>query len=380
MRYAPGKYLDGDRPPMSIERANELQEQAWALQAEGRLDEAFADCVEALHLVEAAEGPNSPDAANLLNDLAEIERDRQNYAAALILAQRARSIEIGLGEQFTGETAARIGARTCSLLGELQRMQGEYGLAEDALVKALDILTGEFGEASEMAAEGRNDLAVLYKYCGRFDEALRLYEQAYATLTTIQGERSLAVSRVLHNIGGVYHSQCRFMDAEEPGRKAWEISRELLGDDDPVALLDAAAYAAILDGLECYDESVAIYRRVIAAFTRSHGAEHYEVAANLHNLAAAVESLGQFEEAEQHYRRSLAIKEKLLGIDNPDVALTGNNLGRLLVTLGRADEAVALLKRAVATLEKQLKSDHPHLAAARRNLRAATAAFVSKGC
>jgi tetratricopeptide (TPR) repeat protein len=364
---------------MSIERANELQEQAWALQADGLLDEAFAACDAALHLVEAAEGADSPDVANLLNDLAEIERDRQNFAAAILLVQRARMIEDGLGEQYTGEAAARIGARTCSLLGELHRMQGDYGLAENALVKALEILIGEFGEASEMAAEGRNDLAVLYKYCGRFDEALCLYEQAYATLTTIHGERSLAASRVLHNIGGVYHSQARFQEAEEPGRKAWEISRELLGDDDPVALLDAAAYAAILDGLECYDESVAIYRRVIAAFTRSHGPEHYEVAANLHNLAAAVESLGQFEEAEQHYQRALDIKEQLLGKDNPDVALTGNNLGRLLTTVGRVDAALPLLYRAVATLEKQLTADHPHLMAARRNLQAAVAASAPTG-
>jgi len=78
---------------MTVERAIELQEQSWNLQAEGKLDEASRACREALALMEAAEGPDSPDVANLLNDLAEIEQERQNFAEALALAGRAPSIE-----------------------------------------------------------------------------------------------------------------------------------------------------------------------------------------------------------------------------------------------------------------------------------------------
>ena len=64
---------------MNAGRAIELQEQAWSLQAEGKLDQALIACREALRLMEESEGPDSPDAANLLNDLAEIENDRQNF-------------------------------------------------------------------------------------------------------------------------------------------------------------------------------------------------------------------------------------------------------------------------------------------------------------
>ena len=77
---------------MTIERAIELQEQSWTLQAEGKLDEASCACREALRLIDLSEGANSPDVANLLNDLAEIEQERQNFAEALALAERARSI------------------------------------------------------------------------------------------------------------------------------------------------------------------------------------------------------------------------------------------------------------------------------------------------
>jgi hypothetical protein len=73
---------------MTVARAVELQEQSWTLEAEGKLDEASCACREALRLMECAEGRDSPDVANLLNDLAEIEQERQNFAEALALAMR----------------------------------------------------------------------------------------------------------------------------------------------------------------------------------------------------------------------------------------------------------------------------------------------------
>jgi tetratricopeptide (TPR) repeat protein len=329
-------------------------------------------CREALQLMEDAEGANSPDVANLLNDLAEVEQERENLAEALALAERARSIEDALGERFIGETAARIRARTLAIAGAIRRFQGDYAQAECDLKQALAISVAECGEASEEAAEARNNLAVLFKYCGRFDDGLKLYTEALAAIIATHGQESLAAATVHHNIGGIHHARSDFAAAEEPARKAWEISRRLLGEDDPRAMLDATAYAGVLDGLERYDESEPIYRRALAIFERAYGPEHYEVAATLHNLAAVRAARGQLEEAENHYRRALAIKEKQLGAQSPDVALTRNNLGRLLADAGRPGEAVSLLEAAVAVLESRLAPGHPHLSAARRNLRNAS--------
>jgi tetratricopeptide (TPR) repeat protein len=184
----------------------------------------------------------------------------------------------------------------------------------------------------------------------------------------IHGENCLASSVIYHNIGGILHAHGDFTLAELPGRRAWEISRHLLGEDDPRTLCDAVAYAAILDGLERHDESEPIYRRALAIFEKAFGPEHYEVASNLHNLAAAVCARGDLDEAEQLYRRALTIKEKILGVKNPGAALTRNNLGALLNMLGRPNEAVPLLKSAVEILQGQLGPDHPHLALACANL------------
>jgi len=357
---------------MNVERAIELQEQSWALGAEGKLDEAASAGREALRLMKLAEGAESPDVANLLNDLAEIEQQRQNFAEALALAERARSIEDSLGQRFNGADAARIRARTLAIAGELHRIEGDYGLAEGDLKKALAISVAEFGEASEETAEARSNLAVLYKYWGRFDEGLKLYGEALGPIVAAHGEESLTSAIVYHNIGGILHARGDFAAAEGPAHRAWEISRQLLGEDDPRAMADATAYAGVLDGLKRYDESEPIYRRALAIFEQVYGPEHYEVAATLHNLAAVLTALGQYPEAEGHYRRALAIKEKLLGAGSPDVALTRNNLGKLLTSMGRSAEAVPLLKAAVAVLEDRLLPSHPHLTTARENLRNAS--------
>ena len=349
----------------------ELQEQAWNLQAEGKLEEAATAVRKALLLLEESGEANSPDAANLLNDLAEIESEGQSLLDALVVAERAHSIEGQLGDSFTGEGAAQIRARTMGLIGEICRVRGDFVRAEVSLKEALRILATEFGEASEHAANARNNLAVLYKACGRFDEGLRLYQQAVDSVVKLNGEDCLASSVIYHNIGGILHAKGDFTTAEPPGRKAWDISRRLLGEDDPRTLFDAVAYAAILDGLQRYDESEAIYRRALVIFEKTFGPEHYEVASNLHNLAAVLCARGDLDQAEKLYLRALAIKEKVLGAESPDAALTRNNLGALLNLKGRSREAAAMLQSAVEILQDRLAADHPHLVFARANLESA---------
>ncbi len=349
---------------MNVERAIELQEQAWNFQGEGKLEDALLASREALRLMEGSEGPDSPDVANLLNDLADIESERQNFPGALALAERAQAIADRLGDRFGGEDVVRIRVRTLQLLGAIRRTLGDYARAEVDLQSGLAAAAVEFGEMSVAAAEARNNLGVLYKHWGRFDDGLRLYRQALGST----GEESLARGTICHNIGGILHAQGNFAAAEEPARKAWEISRRLLGEDDPRTMLDAAAYAGVLDGLGRYKESELIYRRALEIFEKTYGPRHYEVAANLHNLAALLAARGLYQEAEEHYRRALALKEELLGVESSDVALTRHNLGNMMNREGRFAEAVPLLENAVAILEKRLPPGHPHLTLARENL------------
>jgi tetratricopeptide (TPR) repeat protein len=358
---------------MTIERTTELQEQAWALQADGKLSDALAACSEAVDLVKQSEGSESPDLANLLNDLADIQFEQQDYSAALASAELARDIELRMPNSWTGETLATIRLKTQLSLGEIRRTLGDYQRSEADLREAMSIATSEFGATSEASAVARNQLGILYKYFGRFKEGLQLYQEALKVLVETHGEQSAQVGTIYHNLGGILFAKGDLHAAESYAFKSWAISRTLWGGNDVRTMADAVAYAAILDGLQRHAESEAIYRQALEIYEAAFGPEHYEVAATLHNLAATISVSDRAEEAETHYRRALAIKKKILGDENPDVALTTNNLARLLADIGRPAEAVPLLVTAVAVLEKSLLRGHPQCASAQRNLKAALA-------
>ncbi len=300
---------------MTAKRAVALQRRRKA-GAGAKPEKAYRTSRKALRLRERDCGGSSPELADLLNDLAEIELERQKFAEALAFAERAQSIERASG------TTVRTRMKTLALAGAIRRIQGDYAHAQRDLQQALAISVAEFGGRSEETAEAQNNLAVLYKYWGRFPEGLKLYRQALKSMIAIHGEQSLPSATVYHNLGGILHARGDFAEAEKPARKAWEISRNLLGENDARTMLDATAYAGVLDGLKRYDESEPIYRRALARFERLYGPRHYEVAATLHNLAAVLVERGRHREAERFYRRALAIQRRLLGNDSPDVALT----------------------------------------------------------
>lgn len=125
---------------------------------------------------------------------------------------------------------------------------------------------------------------------------------------------------------------------------------------------DIAALAALLDGQRKYAEAEQLYRRALAIFERSHGAENYEIAVNLNNLAANCNAQGRQDEAERLYQRALALKEKLLDAEHPDVAMTLNNLAVFYKAGQRYAEAEPLYQRALAIFEKALGPQHPKVA------------------
>src|SRR5215469_1200364 len=358
---------------MTTERAIELQEKAWELQAEGKLRDAIGACREAIDLIAQSEGPESADVANLLNDLAELQIEQQDFRTALASAEQAWKIEQVSPSLWIGEAPATIRIKTQTLLGNIRRTLGEYNRAERDLREALAIASTEFGPTSEASASASNEIGILYKHIGRFEDGLQLYEQALEVFVGAHGENSPQVGVIYHNLGGILFAKGDLAAAEGFARRSWEISKKQWGEEDIRTMADAVAYAAILDGLEHHTESETIYRRALGIYQTTLGTEHYEIAAVLHNIAALLAACNRCDEAEQHYRRALAIKEKLLGSDSPDVALTSNNLGRLLTDTGRPGEAVPLLTSAVTILEKSLLPEHPQRCAASENLQIALA-------
>ena len=94
------------------------------------------------------------------------------------------------------------------------------------------------------------------------------------------------VAAVWHNLGGIRHASGDLATAERFARHGLTIRLAALGDDDLAVAADRAALAPIVDGLGRHDEADTLIRQALAVFVAQLGAEHYEVAVALHNLAA----------------------------------------------------------------------------------------------
>ncbi len=348
----------------AIDRALELLDSSDQRAAENDLAEAERLCGEALTIFEAEEGPESPDVANILHTLGGILEQRGSYDHAAACAARAAHIIEPLVPQFEGDDGRLILANALGLWGTALRQKGQYAEAEGPLRRALAV--AEETAQPGMVVTALNNLGVLCKFWGRFEDGSRFYERALELARAMEPHSDI-LPTLLHNVGGLHHARGAFAEAVAPSREAWELRRAALGEDHPHTLADEVAYAAILDGLGRYTESRPIYERAVAAYQRIFGPEHYEVASTLHNLAALEAAEGNVARAEELYRGALAMKERLLGIEHPDTALTAGNLSGVLEDRGQPHEALELARQALMVMERTLEKDHPHVAAMRRH-------------
>jgi tetratricopeptide (TPR) repeat protein len=270
---------------------------------------------------------------------------------------------------YPRRAAARLGARLAGILAQSARARGDYTTAERLFRLALRTAEGVLGPGDAEVAAVLNNLGVLYKDQGRYDEAERLYQRARAILVARE-EESLDLATLYHNLGGLEHARGRCARGEPLARRGLEIRERALGPGHPDVAADAAALAAILDGAGKREEAEALFRRSLGVFERVYGSQHYEIAVGLNNLAALHQAKGDTGEAEQLYQRALALKEKLLGTNHPDVATTVNNLAVLYASHARWSEAEPMYRRAVAIFEATLGPSHSKTVACRENYRA----------
>jgi len=262
--------------------------------------------------------------------------------------------------------AARLGGRLAGILAQSARTRGHYARAERLFRWALRAAERALGPADIEVAAALNNLGVLYKDQGRYDEAESVYQRARAILVARE-EESLELATLYHNLGGLEHARGRCARGEPLARRGLEIRERALGPEHPDVAADAAALAAILDGAGKREEAEALFRRSLTTFERVYGSHHYEIAVTLNNLAALHQAKGDAEEAERLYRRALTIKEQRLGADHPDVAMTLNNLAVLYASHARGAEAEPMYRRAVAIFETALGPRHPKTIACREN-------------
>jgi tetratricopeptide (TPR) repeat protein len=271
-----------------------------------------------------------------------------------------------LSHASPGVARNQLLAEALAGFGQVARLRGHYSEAESALKQALTLLpASRAGGAVRIGALA--GLGIVCKETGRFNEADQMYRRVGQEIKQTADTDVGWMANLLHNQAGLAHARGEYTTGESLARQAVAIRVEALGPDHVLVAQDESVLAANLAGLQRYDDAEALYRRVLDRFKRQSPKDTYEIAVNLHGLAAVLAAQGAPAKAEKLYRRALSMKKKLLGADHAEVALVLNNLGALLRDVGRHAEAEACYNQCVPVLDTALGPQHPTAVVARRN-------------
>jgi len=204
-----------------------------------------------------------------------------------------------------------------------------------------------------------NDLGLLYKATGRYDDAQVQYEEALAVLRGAGRLDAIRQAGLYHNLAGIEHARRRFERGVALGREGLALRRQALGPDHPLVAEDMAALAAILEGCGQYGEADRLYRDALRIFTAKYRPGHFSVAVVLNNLGTLRYREERFEDAEDFLRQALDAKRRLFGRHHPEFATTLTNLARVWGRTGRTAEATSACNEAFRVFLRALGPGHP---------------------
>ena len=346
-----------------LAEAAALTQQAFALYQHGRCAEAEPLCMRALAIREQALGPEHPDVARSLNNLAVIYEMQARCAEAEPLHKRA----LAIWEKALGPEHPYV-AQSLNNLTELYHNQGRFAEAEPLCMRALAIREQALAPEHPDVAISLNILAGLYHVQGRYAEAEPFYRRALAIREKALGPDHPDVAISLNNLAELYRVQGHYAEAEAPHKRALAIREQALGPEHPDVATSLNSLAALYCAQGRYAEAEPLHKRALAIREKALGPDHPDVAISLNNLAELCRAQGHYAEAEAPHKRALAIRERALGPEHPDVATSLNNLTVLYHNQGRYAEAESFYRRALAVREKVVGADHPDVGTILNNL------------
>ncbi len=328
----------------------------------GRYVEAKPLCTRSLKIREERLGPNHPETAKSLNSLASLNHSMGHYAAAEPLYARALAIReerLGLKHPET--------AKSLNSLAGVYTSMGRYEEAEPLYVRAIKICREQLAPEHTETATSMHNLAGLYISIGSYEKAEPLYLRSLGIRERQLGLKHPETATSLNNLAGLYASTGRYAEAESLYVLSLEINEKQLGLKHPETAVSLNNLAGLYASTGRYTEAESLYIRSLEINEEILGRNHPSTAISLNDIAELYRSMGRYIEAESLHVRSLGIREERLGPEHPDTAISLNNLGLLYELTERYVEAEPLYVRALE-INKKLSPEHPLTATSLNNL------------
>jgi CHAT domain-containing protein/Tfp pilus assembly protein PilF len=325
----------------------------------GRYSEAEDMYKRALTIREQALGPNHPDVAEVLNNLAVEYRHLGRFAEGEILLRRALSIQ----EKARGPNHAEV-ARVLQNIGDMAYFQDRYAEAEQLYKRALVMREQKLGANHSYTATTLMKLAILYQHQDRYSEAEALLKRVVATQERTYGVKSVFVAETLTTLAQVYLGQSRLSEAEAALRRAISIQEIVSGGEDPGLADSLERLGSVYGAQKRFSDAEALLKRSLEITKKLAGPSDSDLGSTYTALGVVYEDQGRFREAQESYELALRI--------DPHDLTTLNNLAEVHAKNGNTADALAYSRKAVAEIPSRWQADE------RRDQDNATKTFITK--
>jgi tetratricopeptide (TPR) repeat protein len=307
---------------------------------------------DALAIREKALGPEHPDTATSLNNLAVLLHDQGDLAGARPLYERA----LAISEKTQGPEHPDT-SRSLNNLANLLHSQGDLAGARPLYERALAIEKADSPEHPRTAAS-LNNLGSLLHSQGDLTGARPLHERALAIREKAQGPEHPETAIGLSHLATLLHAQGDLAGARPLYERALAIREKALGPEHPDTATSLNNLGSLLHSQGDLAGARPLYERALALREKALGPEHPDTATSLNNLATLRHDQGDLAAARPLYERALAIDEKARGQTHKDTNRTRSHLARLLLMSGQPTEALSLGETALTAHDKALGRDH----------------------
>jgi eukaryotic-like serine/threonine-protein kinase len=200
--------------------------------------------------------------------------------------------------------------------------------------------------------------------------AKELLDQGAEKVVRDLHDQPIVQAKLMDTIGGLYQRIGVPDRAQSLLEEALKLRRQTLGAEHADVAASQHHLAALafekgdLAGSEWrFREALALRRKLLDA-------GHADVAETMNGLGILLVARGNFAEAEPLLREALALRRQRFGAEHKDVAESLNGLGRLMSAQGKFAEAAGLYRQALAVRQKLYGAEHPSVAGALNSLAA----------
>jgi len=370
---AAGRYAEGlEILQRARAHAEDLDSPRWAamvrvlegaaLQGSGARAQSEAATVEAYMAAARAEAWDvAADAATRLVFTVGRQQDRRGEAQDW--ARHAEAAATLAGDPLELWAAWRAGN-----LAAIELDAGEYAAAKQLRERSLAILVGVLGPDHPSVADAQGDLATVLTEMGEYERAIEMLERALAVFEEALGVDHPKVQEARSNLATALYRGGKWVESLAMYEQVLAVREHLLGPDHPRTAETLNNIAVIQLDLGNHAAAKAANERALAIRERALGPAHLDVAVSVGNLANVHFDLGDYAGAEVLYQRALAIKQARLRPDHPSIAKSLSGLANTQAELGELDKAHASATRAVAIHEKALGRGHTVVATDLANL------------